>query len=71
MGAALFASEGRHVATGAAFGSSAAVAGGLRRGAPSRARGRKIGLPDPVVALAEDAVVLLGSLHLLKDRPLT
>jgi uncharacterized membrane protein len=67
VGAALFASDGRRAAAGAALGSSAAVAAAF---AGERLRvlvGEKTGLPDPVVALAGDAIVLLGGLRLLKD----
>ncbi|CAN5887780.1 hypothetical protein BH18ACT11_BH18ACT11_21230 [soil metagenome] len=59
VGAALFISEGRRAATGAALGSSAAVAAAF---AGERLRAllvEKTKLPDPAVALAEDAVVLL------------
>ena len=59
VGAALFVSEGRRATTGAAIGSSAAVAAAF---AGEGLRGLvvgKIGLPDPAVALAEDAIVLL------------
>jgi uncharacterized membrane protein len=59
VGAAAFVSEGRRAAPGAILGSSAAVAaafGGenLRTLVVSRTR-----LPNPVVAVAEDAVVFL------------
>ena len=67
MGAALFASDGRRAAAGAVLGSSAAVVAAF---AGERLRvlvGEKTGLPDPVVALAGDAIVLLGGLRLLKD----
>jgi uncharacterized membrane protein len=67
VGAALFASDGRRAAAGAALGSSAAVAAAF---AGERLRvfvGEKTGLPDPVVALAGDVIVLLGGLRLLKD----
>ncbi len=59
VGAALFVSEGRRATTGAALGSSAAVAAAF---AGERLRAllvEKTNLPDPAVALAEDAVVLL------------
>ncbi len=67
VGAALFASDGRRAAAGAALGSSAAVAAAF---AGERLRvfvGEKTGLPDPVVALAGDVIVLLGGVRLLKD----
>ncbi len=59
VGAALFVSEGRRATTGAALGSSAAVAAAF---AGERLRAllvEKTNLPDPAFALAEDAVVLL------------
>ncbi len=58
-GAATFVSAGRSAASGAALGSSAAVVAAF---AGERLRAlavEQIGLPDPVVALAEDGVVLL------------
>jgi uncharacterized membrane protein len=67
VGAAVFVSEGRRATTGAALGSTAAIAAGL---AGERIRAltvEKTGLPDPVVALAEDAAVLLIGLHSSKD----
>jgi len=59
VGAALFVSEGRRAVAGAALGSSAAVAAAF---AGERLRAllvEKTNLPDPAVALAEDAIVLL------------
>jgi uncharacterized membrane protein len=59
VGAALFIFEGRRATVGAAVGSSAAIAAAFTG---ERLRGlvvEKTGLPDPAVALAEDAVVLL------------
>jgi len=67
VGAALFVSEGRRATTGAALGSSAAVAAAF---AGERLRAllvEKINLPDPAVALAEDAVVLLVGYRSLRD----
>jgi uncharacterized membrane protein len=59
VGAAAFLSEGRHAATGAILGSSASVAAAVA-GENLRALViDRIGLPDIVVAVAEDAVVLL------------
>lgn len=66
VGAALFASDGSHAATGAAVGSSAAVASAFAGECLRALAGEKTRLPDPVVALAEDAVVLLGGSLLLK-----
>jgi uncharacterized membrane protein len=67
VGAAAFVSEGQRAATGAILGSSAAVAAAF---AGERLRAvvvGKTGLPDPVVALAEDAVVLLVGFRASKD----
>jgi uncharacterized membrane protein len=67
VGATVFVSEGRRATTGAALGSTAAIAGAF---AGERLRAlavEKTGLPDPVVALAEDAAVLLIGLHSSKD----
>ena len=69
VGAALFVSEGRRAATGAALGSSAAVAAAF---AGERLRAllvEKTGLPNPALALAEDAVVLLVGARSLRDVP--
>ena len=58
-GAAAAASEDRHAAMGILLGSSAAVVAAFAGEAFRAIVGRKTGLPDPVVAVAEDAVVLL------------
>jgi uncharacterized membrane protein len=64
-GAAAFTSEDRRAATGAILGSSAAVAASFAGEGLRALVGGQTGLPDPVVALAEDIVVLLvGSLAL-------
>jgi uncharacterized membrane protein len=67
VGAAVFVSEGRRVATGAALGSSAAIIAAF---AGERLRAlavEKTGFPDPVVALAGDATVLLVGLRSLRN----
>lgn len=67
VGAAVFVSEGRRVTTGAALGSTAALAASL---AGERLRAltvEKTGLPDPVVAIAEDATVLFVGLRSLRN----
>ena len=67
VGAAVFVSEGRRAATGAALGSTAAIVAAF---AGERLRAlavEKTGLPDPVVALAEDATVLLVGLRSLRN----
>jgi uncharacterized membrane protein len=67
VGAAVFVSEGQRAATGIVLGSSAAVVAAF---AGERLRAlavEKTGLPGPVVALAEDAIVLLIGSRSLKD----
>jgi uncharacterized membrane protein len=67
VGAAVFVSEGRRATTGAALGSTAAIVAAF---AGERLRAlavEKTGLPDPVVALAEDATVLLVGLRSLRN----
>lgn len=66
VGAAVFVSEGRRATTGAALGSTAAIVAAF---AGERLRAlavEKTGLPDPAIALAEDATVLLIGLRSLK-----
>jgi uncharacterized membrane protein len=66
VSAALFASEGRRAATGGVLGAASAVAGAYA-GERLRARiGQKTGVPDPAVALLEDAVALFGTYRLLR-----
>jgi uncharacterized membrane protein len=67
VGAALFASDGRRAAAGATLGLSAAVAAAFAGERLRVLAGEITGKPDPVVALAGDAIVLLGGSHLLKD----
>ncbi len=67
VGAISYLSEGRRIATGAVLGSCAAAAAAF---AGERLRvlvGEKTGLPDPVVALAEDAVVMIVGHRSLGD----
>jgi uncharacterized membrane protein len=66
-GAAVFVSEGRSATIGAALGSTAAIAAAF---AGERLRAltvEKTGLPDPVVAVAEDATVLLVGFRSLRN----
>lgn len=65
VGAAIFVSEGRRDATGGAVGALAAVAGSFAGEQLRALAGQKTGLPDPLVALVEDAVVLAVGGHLL------
>jgi uncharacterized membrane protein len=67
VGAAVFVSEGNRATTGAALGSTAAIVAAF---AGERLRAlavEKTGLPDPAVALAEDATVLLVGLRSLRN----
>jgi uncharacterized membrane protein len=59
VGAAVFLSEDRRAATGTILGSSSAVFAAFAGEKLRAIVGRKIGLPDAVVAVAEDAVVFL------------
>lgn len=67
VGAAVLVSEGRSAAAGAALGSSAAVVAAFAGEKLRALAGEKSGIPDPVVALAEDAVVLLVGFRSLRD----
>lgn len=67
VGAASFASDGRHNTTGAVLGSSAAIAAAIAGEWIRALTGRKTGLPDPFVALAEDAIVLVVGFRSLRD----
>jgi uncharacterized membrane protein len=58
VGAAVHLSEGRHAATGAIIGSAAAFAAAFVGENLRALVVNRVGLPDPVVAAAEDAVVL-------------
>lgn len=67
VGAALFAPDGRRAATGAAVGSSAAVAAAFAGERLRALVGEKTRLPDPAIALAEDAIVLTVGARLLQS----
>ena len=67
VGAVSFASEGRRSTTGAALGSSAAVAAAVIGEKVRALVGEKTGLPDPLVALAEDSIVLLVGFRSSRD----
>ena len=66
-GAALFASKDRRAASGAVLGSSAAVAAAFTGERLRSLVSATTGLPNPVVALAEDAIVLLVGFTSLGD----
>jgi uncharacterized membrane protein len=67
VGAAVFVSEGNRATTGAALGSTAAIVAAFTGEWLRALTVEKTGFPDPVVALAEDAIVLLVGLHSSKD----
>jgi uncharacterized membrane protein len=67
VGAVSFISEGRRATTGAVLGSIAAIAAAVIGERLRALVGEKTGLPDPLVALAEDAIVLLVGFRLLRD----
>jgi uncharacterized membrane protein len=67
VGAAVFVSEGRRATTGAALGSTAAIAASFTGEWLRALAVEKTGLPDPIVALAEDATVLLVGLRSLRN----
>jgi uncharacterized membrane protein len=67
VGAAVFVSEGRRATTGAALGSTAAVVAAFAGEWIRALAVEKTGFPDPVVALAEDAAVLLVGLRSLRN----
>jgi uncharacterized membrane protein len=66
VGGALFTSERHRTVPGAAFGAAAAVAAAYAGERLRALASEKTGLPDPVVALAEDTVVLVGARRLLR-----
>ena len=66
VGSALFASGGRRAVTGGVLGAVSALIGAY---AAERLRLRiaqQLGIPDPVVALLEDGIVLFGAARLLR-----
>jgi uncharacterized membrane protein len=67
VGAAVFVSEGRRATTGAALGSTAAIAASFTGEWLRALAVEKTGISDPVVALAEDATVLLVGLRSLRN----
>jgi uncharacterized membrane protein len=67
VGAAVFVSEGRRATIGSALGSTAAIAAGFAGEQLRALTVEKTGLPDLVVALGEDAIVLLVGLRSLRN----
>ena len=66
VGAALFVSEGRRAAVGGVLGAVSALAGAYA-GEHLRLLGaERLGIPDPIVAILEDGVVLFGAARLLR-----
>ena len=66
VGAALFVSQGRRPLTGGVLGAVSALTSAY---AAERLRLRiaeRLGIPDPVVALVEDGIVLFGAARLLR-----
>jgi uncharacterized membrane protein len=66
VGAALFASENRRSLVGGALGAAAAVAAAYAGESLRVQAAEKLGVPDPVVALLEDGLVLLAGARLLR-----
>lgn len=69
VGAAAYLSEGDRAAPGVLLGSSSAVAAAFAGEGLRVLAARTTGLPDPVVAFAEDAVVLLVGARASKNTP--
>jgi uncharacterized membrane protein len=67
VGAAVFASESRRATTGAALGSTAAIVAAFAGERLRALAGEKTGLPDPLFALAEDAIVFLIGFRSLRN----
>jgi uncharacterized membrane protein len=68
VGAALFASAERRPASGAALGALSAIAAAYV-GEKLRVKGtEKLGVPDPVLGLLEDGIVLFAGTHLLRRK---
>jgi uncharacterized membrane protein len=66
VGAALFVSDGRRAAVGGVLGAGSALAGAYAGERLRLLGAERLGLPDPVVALLEDGVVLFGAGRLLR-----
>lgn len=66
VGATLFASEGGRKTAGGALGTIAAVAAAYGGEQLRMQIGQRLGVPDPLVALLEDAIVLYSGARLLR-----
>ncbi len=66
VGAALFASEDRRSLVGGALGAAAALASAYAGERLRLQASEKLGVPDPIVALLEDGLVLLAGSRLLR-----
>ena len=66
VGATVFVSDGRRATTGAALGSTVAIVAAFAGERLRALAAENTGLPDPVVALAEDATVLIVGLRSLR-----
>lgn len=65
-GAAIFNSEKKSVGIGAAVGALAAVASAFAAFQVRRKAGKELNVPDPVVALVEDALVVSAGFAILR-----
>ncbi len=69
VGAALFAAGKRHPVSGAALGALSAVAAAYT-GEKLRVSGTEnLGIPNPILGLLEDGIVLFGGTRLLRKKP--
>jgi uncharacterized membrane protein len=66
VGAALFASEDRRSLVGGALGAAAALAAAYAGERLRLQAAEKLGMPDPVVALLEDCLVVIAGSRLLR-----
>ena len=65
VGSALFVSDGRRAVMGGALGAVSALMGAYVGERLRLLGAERTGIPDPVVALVEDGVVLFGAARLL------
>jgi uncharacterized membrane protein len=66
VGAALVVSDGRRAAVGGALGAVSALMGAYVGERLRLLGAERLGIPDPIVALLEDGVVLFGAARLLR-----